>query len=51
LWIPFIVVGGQAVQVAMGAGGTLDQALWLLIDFDILFVVLTSLAARFVLDD
>lgn len=51
LWIPFIVAGGQAVQVAMGAGGTIDQALWLLIDFDILFVVLTSLAARFVLDD
>lgn len=51
LWIPFIVAGGQAVQVAMGASGTIDQALWLLIDFDILFVVLTSLAARFVLDD
>ena len=51
VWIPFIVAGGQAVQVAMGAGGTLDQALWLLVDFDILFVVLTSLAARFVLDD
>lgn len=51
LWIPFIVAGGQAVQVAMGAGGTLDQALWLLVDFDILFLVLTSLAARFVLDD
>jgi heme exporter protein B len=51
LWIPFIVAGGQAVQVAMGAGGSYDQALGLLIDFDILFVVLTSLAARFVLDD
>jgi heme exporter protein B len=51
LWIPFIVVGGQAVQVAMGASGTYDQALALLIDFDILFVVLTSLAARFVLDE
>lgn len=51
LWIPFIIAGGQAVQVAMGAGGTMDQALWLLLDFDILFVVLTSLAARFVLDD
>ena len=51
LWIPFIVAGGQAVQVAMGASGTIDQALWLLVDFDILFVVLTSLAARFVLDD
>ncbi len=51
LWIPFVVAGGQAVQVAMGGSGTTDQALWLLIDFDILFVVLTSLAARFVLDD
>jgi len=51
LWIPFIVAGGRAVQVAMGAGGAMDQALGLLLDFDILFVVLTSLAARFVLDD
>ncbi len=51
LWIPFIVAGGQAVQVAMGAGGSLDQAMWLLVDLDILFLVLTSLAARFVLDD
>lgn len=51
LWIPFIVAGGQAVQVAMGAGGSYDQALGLLIDFDILFIVLTSLAAKFVLDD
>ncbi len=51
LWIPFIVAGGQAVQAAMGLGGGYDQALALLIDFDILFVVLTSLAARFVLDE
>lgn len=51
LWIPFIVAGGQAVQVAMGANGSYSQAVALLIDFDILFVVLTSLAARFVLDD
>jgi len=51
LWIPFVVAGGQAVQVAMGAPGNYDQAVALLIDFDILFVVLTSLAARFVLDD
>lgn len=51
LWIPFIVAGGQAVQVAMGASGSYNQALGLLVDFDILFVVLTSLAARFVLDD
>jgi heme exporter protein B len=51
LWIPFIVAGGQAVQVAMGAGGSYNQAFGLLVDFDILFLVLTSLAARFVLDD
>lgn len=51
LWIPFIIAGGFAVQSAMGAGGSYGQALVLLIDFDILFVVLTSLAARFVLDE
>lgn len=51
LWIPFIVAGGQAVQSAMGASGNYDQAMALLLDFDILFVVLTSLAARFVLDE
>lgn len=51
LWIPFIVVGGEAVQSAMGLPGRYDQAVGLLIDFDILFVVLTSLAARFVLDE
>jgi heme exporter protein B len=51
LWIPFIIAGGQAVQSAMGAGGSYDQGLALLVDFDILFVVLTSLAARFVLDE
>jgi heme exporter protein B len=51
LFIPFIVAGGQAVQVAMGAAGSADQAVGLLLDFDILFVVLTSLAARFVLDE
>ena len=51
LWIPFIIAGGQAVQSAMGLPGSYDQAIGLLIDFDILFVVLTSLAARFVLDE
>ena len=51
LWIPFVIAGGQAVQVAMGAAGSYNQAVALLVDFDILFVVLTSLAARFVLDD
>lgn len=51
LWIPFIVAGGQAVQAAMGLQASWDEGIGLLIDFDILFVVLTSLAARFVLDD
>lgn len=51
LWIPFIIAGGQAVQSAMGLGGSYDQAIGLLVDFDILFLVLTSLAARFVLDE
>jgi heme exporter protein B len=51
LWIPFVIAGGQAVQVAMGAAGSYDGAVALLVDFDILFLVLTSLAARFVLDD
>lgn len=51
LWIPFIVAGGTAVQSAMGLPGNYQEAIGLLIDFDILFVVLTSLAARFVLDE
>ena len=51
LWIPFIIAGGQAVQSAMGLPGSYPEAIGLLIDFDILFVVLTSLAARFVLDE
>ncbi len=51
LWLPFMVAGGQAVQSDMGLPGSYDQAIGLLIDFDILFVVLTSLAARFVLDE
>jgi heme exporter protein B len=51
LWIPFIIAGGQAVQDAIGGGGGYNQAMALLLDFDILFVVLASLAARFVLDD
>jgi heme exporter protein B len=51
LWIPFIVAGGQAVQSAMGLPGSYSEAMGLLLDFDILFVVLTSLAARYVLDE
>lgn len=51
LWIPIIIAGAQAVQSAFGLPGSYDQAIGLLVDFDILFVVLTSLAARFVLDE
>jgi heme exporter protein B len=51
LWIPFIIAGGQAVQAAMGLPANWDEGIGLLIDLDILFVVLTSLAARFVLDE
>ena len=51
LWVPFAVIGGRALQVALGAGGDLNGALALLLDFDILFVVVASLAAKFVLDD
>lgn len=51
LWVPFVVVGGRAVQAALGVGGDLAGALALLADFDILFLVVASLAARFVLDD
>src|ERR1700737_2501032 len=51
LWIPCVVIGGQAVQSAMNGGSTTNSANGLLLDLDILFVVLTSLAARFVLND
>lgn len=51
LWIPIIIAGGQAVQSAFGLPGSYSEAMGLLLDFDILFVVLTSLAARFVLDE
>lgn len=51
LWLPFVVVGGRAVQMALGSGGDVRGALALLLDFDILFLVVASLAARFVLDD
>jgi heme exporter protein B len=56
VWIPFVVVGGKAVQAAM-SGQSLasmqlaSQPLLLLADFDILFLVVACLAARFVLDD
>jgi len=45
------VIGGRALQLALGTGGDLGGALALLLDFDILFVVVASLAAKFVLDD
>ncbi len=51
LWIPFVVIGGRAVQAAMGGAPLEGQPLGLLLDLDILFVVVASLAARFVLDD
>jgi heme exporter protein B len=52
LWIPIVIAGGRAVQAAMGGSSAgADQALGLLLDFDILFLVVASLAARFVLDD
>jgi heme exporter protein B len=56
IWVPFVVVGGRAVQLAMSgqspAGLPLaSQPLVVLADFDILFLVVAALAARFVLDD
>ena len=51
LWIPFVVVGGRAVQSAMGGQPLAGQPLTILLDFDILFLVVAALAARFVLDD
>jgi len=44
LWIPLVVLAVRAFQ----GGG---QGVALLVDFDILFLVVASLAARFVLDD
>lgn len=52
LWIPLIVMGGRAVQVAMAGGSPgSDQALPRLAATAVLFIVTASLAARFVLDD
>jgi heme exporter protein B len=56
IWIPFVVVGGRAVQVAMSGRPVTGlplagQPLLVLADFDILFLVIATLAARFVLDD
>jgi heme exporter protein B len=56
IWVPFVVVGGRAVQAAMSgqplsAMPLAGQPLLVLADFDILFLVVAALAARFVLDD
>lgn len=52
LWVPLVIAGGRAVQVAMSGGSPgSDQALPRLLAVAILFVVTASLAARFVLDD
>jgi heme exporter protein B len=56
IWVPFIVVGGRAVQLAMAGQSPASlplagQPLLVLADFDILFLVVACMAARFVLDD
>src|SRR5437016_1758525 len=48
LWFPFVVVGGRAVQSAMGGGTASGQALLVLLDLGILFWIASALAARFV---
>ena len=51
LWIPFVVIGGRAVQAAMGGSALGAQPMVVLLDLDVIFVVVASLAARFVLDE
>ena len=51
LWFPFVVVGGRAVQSAMGGGQVDQQPLLVLLDLGILFWIAAALAARFVLDE
>lgn len=51
LWVPFAIYGGRAVQVAMAGQGSSGGALADLLALDILFVIVTSLAAHFVLND
>jgi heme exporter protein B len=51
LWLPFVVVGGRAAASAMGGGPLGQQPLLVLLDLGILFWIVASLAARFVLDD
>lgn len=51
LWLPFVVIGGRAVQAAMAGHPMGTQPVLVLLDLGILFWVAASLAARFVLDD
>jgi heme exporter protein B len=51
LWFPFVVVGGRAVQSAMGGSPLSEQPLLVLLDLGILSWIAASLAARFVLDE
>lgn len=51
LWFPFVIVGGRAVQSAMGGAQVDQQALLVLLDLGILFWIAAALAARFVLDE
>lgn len=51
LWVPFAIYGGRAIQVAMAGQGSSGGALADLLALDILFVIVTSLAAHFVLND
>ena len=51
LWLPFVVVGGHALEAAMGGQGLQQQALLVLLDLGILSWVAAALAARYVLDD
>ena len=51
VWLPFVVVGGYAVQRAMAGPDPGWQPTVNLIVLDIMFVVVCALAARFVLDD
>ena len=46
VWLPFVIVGSRVIA---GGGGL--QGAGILLDFDILFVVASTLAARYVLED
>ena len=52
LWVPYAIVGGRAVQLAMGGGAPAgDQSLMLLAVLDILFVVVALAVAPLVLHE